>query len=96
MALYRDLNGREMQAHLERAGICPQKVVRKRETGYYMADFYVPEMQAAVPAAHTWAREIERNFPGQVQIIQIDDMRADWRDGQPIIAATVTFAFRRQ
>jgi hypothetical protein len=95
MAFNRDLNGREMQARLERAGIRPQKVVRKRETGFYMADFYVPEMQAAVPPARTWAKEIERIFPGQVQIIQTDDMRAEWRDGQPIIAATVTFSFRQ-
>ena len=95
MAFNRDLNGREMQARLERAGIRPQKVVRKRETGFYMADFYVPEMQSAVPPARSWATEIERHFPGQVQIIQTDDMRAEWRDGQPIIAATVTFSFRQ-
>jgi hypothetical protein len=95
MAFNRDLNGREMQARLEREGIRPQKVVRKRETGYYTADFYVPEMQAAIPSSRTWATEIERIFPGQVRIIQTDDMRAEWRDGQPIIAATVTFAFRQ-
>lgn len=85
------LNGREMQQRLGTAGIYAQKVIRKRETGYYVADFYEPNMQAAVPPAQVWARQLQQRYPGKVRIIQTRDTRADWRPGSPVILASVTF-----
>jgi hypothetical protein len=85
------LNGREMQQRLEYAGIHAQKVVRKRESGYYTADFYEPNMQSSIPPAQVFARQIQQRFPGKVAIIQTRDTRADWRPGSPVILASVTF-----
>lgn len=87
-----ELNGREMQTRLERSGIRAQKVVKRRFTGHYTAEFYVPNLEAAVPAAREWARRIEQGLGGAIEIIEVRDTRADWRPGKPIIAASVTFA----
>ena len=87
------MNGREMKVLLAEAGIRAQKVIRKYDTGLYIADFYVPEMKTSVPSAQDWGKTITQAFP-QATIIQADDMRADWREGRPIIAATVTFVFK--
>jgi hypothetical protein len=88
------MNGRAMATLLSEAGIRAQKVIRKRESDTYIADFYTPEMKTDVPSAQQWAKEIKQTFPGKVTIIQLDDLRADWREGCPIIAATVTFTFK--
>jgi hypothetical protein len=88
------MNGRDMCKLLSEVGIRAQKVIRKRETDTYIADFYVPEMKNDVPSAQAWGERIKRQFPDKVQIIQLDDLRADWREGRPIIAATVTFVFK--
>lgn len=84
-------NGREMQAHLARLGIRAQKVTRKRFSGHFVAEFFVPNLEASVPPARDWAARIQQQLGG-ASIIAAHDTRAAWRPGQPIIAASVTFA----
>lgn len=86
-----ELNGREMQTRLERSGIRAQKVVRRRFTGHYTAEFFVPNLETAVPSAREWARRIAHGLGGAVEIVEVRDTHADWRPGKPIIAASVTF-----
>jgi hypothetical protein len=88
------MNGKAMLKLLSDAGIRAQKVVRKLDTDTYIADFYVPEMKSDVPSARQWGEQIKQKFSDKVQITQLDDLRADWREGCPIIAATVSFIFR--
>lgn len=85
------LDGREIASRLNRAGIPVQKVVRKRHSGYYTAEFFVPNMETEVAAAAVWARAIQRCFHEAV-IINTHDTTADWRPGSPVICAAVTFA----
>lgn len=87
-----ELNGREMQARLEKSGIRAQKVVKRRYTGHYTAEFYTPTLDAAVAPAREWSERIERGLGNIVQILEARDTCADWRPGKPIIAASVTFA----
>jgi hypothetical protein len=79
-----------MQRRLETLGIPVQKVVRKRETGAYLADFYVPEMREAIPPAAVWARRLGDALP-DIRIVDTHDTVANWRPGQPVIYATVAF-----
>ncbi|MGB1288183.1 MAG: hypothetical protein ACPG7F_16720 [Aggregatilineales bacterium] len=83
-----------MLSLLKNVNIDVQKVVRKRRTGYYMADFFVPDMQSATASASIWARALRQEFPQSIDIIDTKDTVAAWRPGQPIICATVTFAVR--
>lgn len=89
-----ELNGREMQSRLERSGIRAQKVVKRRFTGHYTAEFYVPNLESAVAPAQEWASRIKNALGNAAYIVEQRDTRADWRDGKPIIAASVTFAIK--
>lgn len=84
-------DGREIATRLHAAGIPVQKVVRKRQTGYYIAEFFVPNLEAEIDPAVVWARAIRRCFHEQVMIIQTQDTTAEWRPGKPVICAAVTF-----
>lgn len=84
------LSGRAMQRRLVGLGIAVQKVVRKRETGDYVAEFFVPDMNSAIASAHDWALSIQTALP-QARIIDTHDIIANWRPTQPIISATVIF-----
>jgi hypothetical protein len=74
---------------LRRAGINPEQVKRKRATGEYIADFYVPGMGEPVHGKKYWQRKIAA-LPG-VEIVKTDEIRATWRPGKPIISASVMF-----
>lgn len=84
------LSGREMCRHLETLGVVAQKVVRKRETGDYVAEFFVPEMAVAIPPAEEWAQCILEVLPDAF-IINKHNTIAAWRPGKPVIYATVIF-----
>ena len=86
------MTGKAMQKLLHEAGIEAQKVVRKRQSGYYTADFFVPDMQEGIASSAVWASQITQQFAGRVTIIAAHDMVASWRPGKPIICATVIFA----
>lgn len=86
------LTGRAMYRHLVSLGIDVQKVVRKRETGNYVADFFVPQMQNSIAPADEWARKIRTVLPS-ASIIDTHDTIADWRSGEPVIYASVAFSF---
>lgn len=86
------LTGPEMQAYLKSAGIEAQKVVRRRDTGYYVADFFIPGMDAAVQPSAAWAERIRQRLDG-LTIVNMSDTIASWRAEKPIIWASVTFAF---
>ncbi len=89
------MSGREMFRYLVSLGIGVQKVVRKRQTGDYVADFYVPELHAPVPSARVWALRLQQIMPG-VTILATHDIVAPWRAGCPIIYATVVFRLAEQ
>lgn len=84
------LSGRALHRQLESLGIAAQKVVRKQETGDYVADFYQPEMNSETAPAKEWAKQIKKTFP-QAQIVGTHDTIASWRPGNPVIYATVIF-----
>lgn len=86
------ITGRAMSRHLISLGIDVQKVVRKRETGDYVADFFVPQMQTPIAPAQEWARKIRRVLPS-ASIVDTHDTIASWRVGQPVIYATVAFRY---
>jgi hypothetical protein len=88
----RPLSGPGMRALLRSGGIPAQKVTRRRSTGYYVAEFYSPGMQAPVTPAQTWAESIQGlgGIDG-VRIIDRADTVADWRADRPVILAAVTF-----
>lgn len=87
------MNGKEMKAHLATAGIQAQKVSYIRDQAIYVADFYVPEMRTEIPSGQEWAAKIAAALPNQVTIIGTDELRAEWREGKPIIHSAVTFTF---
>lgn len=84
------LSGRAMRRHLEILGVMSQKIVRKRETGNYVAEFFVPEMAVAISPADEWAERIQDVLP-DAQIINTHDTIAAWRPNKPVIFATVIF-----
>lgn len=86
------LSGRAMRRHLETLGIVSQKIVRKRETDNYVAEFFVPEMAVAIPPANEWAERILSVLP-DADIIYTHDTIAAWRPNKPVIFATVIFQF---
>ena len=79
-----------MCRHLVSLGVPAQKIVRKQETGDYVADFFVPEMAEPVAPAKEWAERIKAAMPS-ARIIDTHDTIASWRSGQPVIYATVIF-----
>lgn len=84
------LSGRAMCKHLVSLGIPAQKIVRKQETGEYVAEFFVPEMSEPVAPAREWASKITEALP-LARIIDTHDTFASWRENQPVIYATVIF-----
>jgi len=88
------ISGRELRRHLVALGVAAQKVVRKRDTGDYVADFFVPEMDNPIPSARQWAEDIQAVLP-DVHILDTHDTIADWRIGQPVIYATVVFRWQQ-
>lgn len=89
------LSGRAMQRHLVSLGIAAQKVVRKRETEAYVAEFFVPNMESAIASSQEWALSIRQALP-HAHIIDTHDTIAAWRPDKPIIHATVVFHLSRQ
>lgn len=89
----RNMNGKEMKAHLESAGIRAAKCVYRSGEGVYITDFYVPEIRTEIPSGKEWGEKIKSAFPGQIEIVRCDEIRADWREGNPIIHAAVTFTY---
>ena len=84
-----------MCRHLISAGVAAQKVVRKRESGDYVADFFIPDMDEAIPPAHEWAAQIQAVLPS-ARILDTHNTIAAWRIGQPVIYATVSFRWVEQ
>jgi len=87
------MNGKEMKAHLATAGIQAQKVVYRRDQDVYIADFYVPELRTEIPSGQEWGEQMVAAFPTCVKIVEADELHAEWREGNPIIHASVTFTF---
>ena len=84
------VSGRAIWRHLVASGIEAQKVVRKRETGDYIADFFVPDMKDPIASSKEWAWRIRQILP-DAAIVDTHDTVAGWRPGQPVIHATVIF-----
>jgi len=82
-----------MRRHLETRGVCAQKIVRRRDTGDYVADFYVPEMNDPIEPSKIWAGRIRRTLE-DVTIVTMHDTIASWRPGHPVIYATVIFRWQ--
>lgn len=87
-----DLSGPQMQQFMKEQGINAQKVVRRRTTGHYVADFFVPGMSTPVDSSRQWARTMQQRING-LRVVDTSDTVAGWRSDTPIIWASVTFAF---
>jgi hypothetical protein len=85
--------GPDMQVRLRQVGIEAQKVVRQRETGFYIADFYVPGMEMPIRPSQDWAYIIQQRLP-DLTVIDTSDTVAGWRSDKPVIWASVTFVMR--
>ena len=80
----------EMKQFLLDNGIPVQQVGRWQPRGLYVADFYSKLMKEPVqPAAH-YEAEILRVLPG-AQVVSTHDTLAHWREGEPVLWASVTF-----
>lgn len=86
--------GPAMQECLKEVGIYAQKVIRHRDTGHYVADFYVPGMQTPIQPSENWASMIQQRLAG-LTIIDTSDTVAGWRSDKPVIWASVTFTLDR-
>jgi len=75
---------------LQKAGVPIQKVVRRVDTGDYIAEAYHPGMELPVESSFAIASQIQA-VVDEVRIISCNDKIAEWRDGQPVIWASVTF-----
>lgn len=87
--------GRDAKLVLRLAGIPVTHVHRSQETGEYRAEFYIPDMEKGVDPASVWAERILEKFP-DVIITATHDTIAHWREGQPVIAAGVTFIEKKK
>ncbi len=85
------LSGPAMRDRLLHAGIEVQQVTRRMDSGHYVAEFYTPGMEQPIESSQSYAQRLRQKVNG-LQIINCDDTIADWREGKPIIWATVTFA----
>ena len=79
-----------MCRRLQNAGIPIKKVVRRVESGDYIAEAYHPGMQDPVESSFAIANQIQSVLDG-ARVISCNDKIAEWRDGQPVIWASVTF-----
>lgn len=84
------ISGRAMCRHLVSLGVPAQKVVRRQETGDYIADFFTEFLQEATLPAKEWSQKIREVLP-TARLIDTHDTIAAWRPGQPVIYATVIF-----
>ena len=82
--------GKQMRDRLKIAGVPVEKVTRKRATGHYLAEFYVPGLKDGVDSAAIYAGMIKSGLTN-VRVINAHDTCAHWRDGQPVIMASVEF-----
>ncbi len=83
-------SGPVMCRRLKKAGIPVQKVVRRLDTGEYIAEAYHPGMEHPVESSFSIASKIQAMIDG-VRVVSCNDKIAEWRDGQPVIWASVTF-----
>jgi hypothetical protein len=86
------MTGPQLRQYLQQFDIDPQIVVCERDSGQYIADWYVPEMKAPVWPAEVYADMLRAVLPG-VRIVNTIDTIAAWRDDQPVINAMVRFAW---
>lgn len=84
------LSGPVMCRRLQQAGIPAQKVVQRMNTGHYVAEFYHPGMDQPVESSLSMASRIQQKMDG-LRVISCNDRIAEWREGQPVIWASVTF-----
>ncbi|GEM_PF-2277409 len=84
------LSGAVVCRRLQQAGIPIKKVVRRIESGDYIAEAYHPGMQDPVESSFTIASQMQAVMDG-IRVISCNDKIAEWRDGQPVIWASVTF-----
>jgi hypothetical protein len=89
------LSGRKMCRYLHSSGIDVQKVIRRRQTGDYLASFYTPDFMADIAPACIWAERMQQAVPA-IRIIATQDVAAPWRTDCPIICATVIFQLAEQ
>lgn len=87
--------GPQLAHELQATGVAVQQVTLRRSTGHYVAEFYHPKMRTPVKPSRLWAEIMKErlNYQGRrCLIIDHHDTIATWRDDQPVIWASVTFA----
>ena len=87
------VSGPTMKNMLRDCGIEAQQVTQKRDSGFYVAEFYQPKMENPVASSRVWAEAITERLPN-VTIIDQHDTVASWRIGKPVIWASVTFGVK--
>lgn len=84
--------GKSLLEALQAAGIHASDVSRNRRTGIHTVRFVAPNLTAmdspGTAPAKVWARRITAAF-SDVEIVDTYDSVAEWREGQPVIFATV-------
>ena len=80
------MTGPAMQKILTTLGIPAQQVTRKRATGEYVADFFVPvalgepiTRKHAILSAQAYAQMLREKIPG-ARITGMGEWKTDWRD----------------
>ena len=89
------LSGPVMCQRLQQAGIPAQRVIQRMNSGQYIAEFYHPGMEQPVESSFSFAQRIQQQLL-DLRVISCNDRIADWRDGQPVIWASVTFQLNSQ
>ena len=80
------MTGPAMKQHLTALGIPAQRVTRKRKTGEYLANFFIPPTldepitsKHAVLPAQTYANMLRERIP-DARITGAGEWKTDWRD----------------
>ena len=86
MIRFPSMTGPAMQRHLMTLGVPARQVVRKRATGEYVADFFVPPAlgeaishKHEVLPAQTYAAMLREKLPG-ARITGMGEQTTHWRD----------------
>jgi len=90
MKRQRTPSGSVLCRRLQKAGIPVKKVVRRIDSGDYIAEVYHPGMQEPVESSFTLASQMQ-SVIDNIRVVSCNDKIAEWRDGQPVIWASVTF-----
>lgn len=86
----RQPTGPQIAQIISNSGLRTPKVRRNRANGYYTAEWCQAGLVKAVPPANFFREKLESRFDG-IKILNTQEVKASWREGNPIIIACVHF-----